>query len=181
MIKKYCDICGKEAETIFKFSLPTSKVTYAKDKYGNKIIASGKVWKTENKDLCPECVAQLSNFVDNYLPLINDEENDKGVAICVYDKTKLTMGKYEMNKSIPCPVESVIRNNDNEKKYIIESYKIVGRSNLLFAECCEIDNIKYLTLADKTENIVIRINNGKLPSNFKILEVPDGEIGWKNA
>lgn len=37
MIKKYCDICGKEASTN-KYCLPVKKDTYARDRYGNPLI-----------------------------------------------------------------------------------------------------------------------------------------------
>ena len=76
MIKKYCDICGKEAE-IDKYYLPAIKDIYARDRRGNPLIKT-KTIGAEEKDVCKDCAKNIQFLIDYILPMA-----DKDISIKV--------------------------------------------------------------------------------------------------
>lgn len=70
MIKKYCDICGKEAETD-KYYLPAIKDIYARDRHGNPLIKT-KTIGAEEKDVCKDCARNIQFLIDRILPVVDE-------------------------------------------------------------------------------------------------------------
>lgn len=71
MIKKYCDICGKES-VINKYRLPVVKDVYAKDRYGNPLIKT-KTIGAEDKDVCLNCARKIQFLFDRVLPMMDED------------------------------------------------------------------------------------------------------------
>nr|DAR44234.1 MAG TPA: hypothetical protein [Caudoviricetes sp.] len=71
MIKKYCDICGKEASTN-KYCLPVKKDTYARDRYGNPLIKT-KTIGSEEKDVCLNCARKIQFLIGCVLPMMDED------------------------------------------------------------------------------------------------------------
>lgn len=71
MIKEYCDICSKEAETN-KYYLPVMEDTYARDRYGNPLIKT-KTIGSEEKDVCPNCARKIQFLIGCVLPMMDED------------------------------------------------------------------------------------------------------------
>ena len=82
MIKKYCDICGKEVEEI------EQEPKWLTDKFGIKIQFIGYKYKPKKYDVCSDCAAYLYGFMSWHLPVIRDENSDYEITICVDKKVK---------------------------------------------------------------------------------------------
>ena len=147
MIKKYCDVCNKEVDSLTEYTLPKSENIFAEDKFGTKLAIAGQTCNPVKKELCPRCALYLAKFIDQYLLPISDES-------------------FSINILLPCPVGSVILNKKNEKMYVITSYRIGGIGHAL-ANCVE-------KTPNKTrDRVFIGIKNGSFSEDIKILEIPD--------
>lgn len=73
MVKKYCDLCGKEVDSITEFTLPKEENIFATDKLGAKLIA-GQVYKPNKQDLCPKCASRMYTLITQYMPYICSED-----------------------------------------------------------------------------------------------------------
>ena len=87
MIKKYCDICGKEVEEVTKFQLPKKEPKWLLDGLGNKIKIIGSEYKACEYDVCPFCAGSIWVFMTECLPIITDESSEYEATIHI-DKKK---------------------------------------------------------------------------------------------
>ena len=72
MIKKYCDVCNKEVDSLTEYTLPKSENIFAEDKFGTKLAIAGQTCNPVKKELCPRCALYLAKFIDQYLlPIVN--------------------------------------------------------------------------------------------------------------
>ncbi len=74
MVKKYCDLCGKEVDSITEFTLPKEENIFVTDKFGAKIF-TGQVCKPNKQDLCPRCASRMYTLITQYMPYICSKEN----------------------------------------------------------------------------------------------------------
>lgn len=168
MIKKYCDVCNKEVDSLTEYTLPKSENIFAEDKFGTKLAIAGQTCNPVKKELCPRCALYLAKFIDQYLLPISDENSE--YALALFKKSGLfaddTKESFSINILLPCPVGSVILNKKNEKMYVITSYRIGGIGHAL-ANCVE-------KTPNKTrDRVFIGIKNGSFSEDIKILEIPD--------
>lgn len=73
MVKKYCDLCGKEVDSITEFTLPKEENIFATDKLGAKLI-TGQVYKPNKQDLCPKCASRMYMLITQYIPYMCSED-----------------------------------------------------------------------------------------------------------
>ena len=67
MIKRYCDICGKEVTETTKYMLPEKESVPVKDRSGAQIL-SVMTLKPEEKDVCDECASWIFRAIKYYFP-----------------------------------------------------------------------------------------------------------------
>lgn len=168
MIKKYCDVCNKEVDSLTEYVLPKCENIFAEDKFGTKLGIAGQACNPVKKELCPRCAWYLAKFIDQYLLSISDENSEYTLAL--FKKTGLfaddTKDDFSTNVLLPCPVGSLILNKKNEKVYVITSYRVGGIGHAL-ANCVE-------KTPNKTrDRVFIGIKNGSFSEDIKILEIPD--------
>ena len=77
MIKKYCDVCNKEVDSLTEYTLPKSENIFAEDKFGTKLGIAGQTCKPVKKELCPRCAWHLAKFIDQYLLSISADNGDE--------------------------------------------------------------------------------------------------------
>lgn len=77
MIKKYCDVCNKEVDSLTEYTLPKSENIFVEDKFGTKLGITGQTCKPVKKELCPRCAWHLAKFIDQYLLSISDDNGDE--------------------------------------------------------------------------------------------------------
>ena len=74
MTKYFCDVCGKEVESITQYVIPDWGVNYITDKKDNKIQKT-LVTVPKEKDLCKQCASSIHQLVHIYqYALINNLE-----------------------------------------------------------------------------------------------------------
>lgn len=74
MTKYFCDVCGKEVESVAKYMIPEWGNKDIKDRDGT-IIKRFFVTVPKEKDLCRQCANSIRQLIHVYqAALINDEE-----------------------------------------------------------------------------------------------------------
>lgn len=68
MIKRYCDICGKEVAETTKYMLPFQCRKSATDAAGH-VIKHYNVIEPAEKDVCNKCESKIFRTIKYYMPL----------------------------------------------------------------------------------------------------------------
>ena len=76
MVKKFCDICGKQAEDAEEYVLPCNFDKYVTDGFGNKIKYLYSKYIPEKKDVCNECIAYIGSFIR----LLGSKDDDDNIT-----------------------------------------------------------------------------------------------------
>lgn len=80
MTKYFCDVCGKEVESITQYVIPDWGTKDFTDKKGN-ILRRTFVTTPKEKDLCKQCANSIHQLIRIYqVALTNDE---KGIIITI--------------------------------------------------------------------------------------------------
>lgn len=146
MVKKYCDLCGKEVDSITEFTLPKEENIFATDKLGAKLIA-GQVYKPNKQDLCPKCARRMYMFITQYMPYICSEDyvthlqiynkfvtdskvDLKDKAIRALDKLKETCPDTKItiktvNSTVTCKLSDANIYSDSCNNIIINAEKLL--------------------------------------------------------
>lgn len=110
MIKKYCDLCGKEVDSVTEFTLPKEENVFATDKFGTKLGIAGQVYKPNKQDLCPKCAGHMYKFITQYMPYMCNK--DYVTHFQVYSKVVIDDSEFlkenlikildKLKKDYPC-------------------------------------------------------------------------------
>ena len=75
MTKYFCDICGKEVESITQYVIPDWEVNYITDKNGNKIRKT-LVTAPKEKDLCKQCASSIHQLIHIYKYALKNNQKE---------------------------------------------------------------------------------------------------------
>lgn len=89
MTKYFCDICGKEVESITQYVIPDWGTKDFTDKKGN-ILRRTFVTTPKEKDLCKRCASSIHQLIRIYQVALADNENE---VIITFPKQKDEVNK----------------------------------------------------------------------------------------
>ena len=76
MTKYFCDVCGKEVESITKYMIPDWGKKDIKDSRDGMIIKRFFVTVPKEKDLCKQCANSIHQLIHIYRFALANNENE---------------------------------------------------------------------------------------------------------